>query len=71
MSPILSKALGVGPNLDGKFLINLNFCLRNQLSPVHPEIPLEQTLSESIISDLDRLGMGNSLPGGGNKRKTK
>lgn len=44
MSPILARKLGVHPNLEGKFLINVNFCKRAQSEVDHH-------LSEPTILD--------------------
>jgi len=57
MSPLISRALNVPANLDGRFLINVNFCRRE--SPIEGDPLLEQRLIEQIQNDLDGIGIGN------------
>jgi hypothetical protein len=64
MSPLIARELGIYANLDGEFLINVNFCNRTQVAS-----PLwEQTIIEEIQKDLDGIGIGKIAQG---KRKYK
>jgi hypothetical protein len=64
MSPLIARELGIHANLDGEFLINVNFCNRTQVAS-----PLwEQTIIEEIQKDLDGIGIGKIAQG---KRKFK
>ncbi len=64
MSPLISRALNVPANLDGRFLINVNFCRRE--SPIEGDPLLEQRIIEHIQNDLDGIGIGNN-----NRRNNK
>lgn len=46
MSPLISKALNVPANLDGKFLVNVNFCKRE--SQMEGDSTMEQRIIEGI-----------------------
>jgi hypothetical protein len=67
MSPLLSKALNVPANLDGRFLINVNFCKRE--TQIEGDPLMEQRIIEVIQNDLDGIGIGKA--GGNNKRRNK
>ena len=58
MSPLISRTLNVPANLDGRFLINVNFCRRE--SQIEGDALLEQRIIENIQNDLDGIGIGNN-----------
>ena len=64
MSPLIARALEIHANLDGEFLINVNFCNRTESQSGL----WEQKIVEEIQEDLDGIGIGKI---GQNKRKNK
>jgi hypothetical protein len=58
MSPLISRTLNVPANLEGRFLINVNFCRRE--SQIEGDALLEQRIIENIQNDLDGIGIGSN-----------
>ena len=65
MSPVFSKKLGVHPNLEGSFLINVNFCKRD--SETGDLNMNEFKIIEMIEEEMEGIGIGQI----GMKRKNK
>jgi hypothetical protein len=68
MSPLISRSLGVSANLDGRFLINVNFCHRGENFNPEGDHLHENNILEQIQSDIESYGIGKI---GFNKRKNK
>ena len=54
MSPLIARRLDVPPNLEGDFLINVNFCNRVDVTSKL----WEQRVIEDLESELDGIGIG-------------
>ena len=63
MSPLIAKKLNVPANLDGRFLINVNYCNRGKTGE---EGLLEGYIIEEIQKDIEGFGIGNLASGGNN-----
>lgn len=69
MSPLICRQLKVSANLDGLFLINVNFCKRDEHHPL-----CEAKIIKQIQTDLDGIGVGKVAHAGNNnfnRRKNK
>lgn len=69
MSPKLVRRLNIPANLDGNFLINVNFCNRDQTA-FHDQ-DSEAALIQSLQKDLDELGISKIKNNYGAKWKAK
>lgn len=79
MSPLISRKLDVPANLDGRFLINVNFCKRGgsnsgikAAATSAEDIELnENKVIDDVQKDIEIFSAGSSSKFMGNKRKNK
>ncbi|CDW74628.1 trna pseudouridine synthase pus10 [Stylonychia lemnae] len=69
VSPILVRKLDVSANLDGSFLINVNFCNRDQNALDNPDS--EAAIIDKLQNDLNELGISKVKNQYGSKWKNK